>query len=95
MTDLTDFMRLVRERTDELILVGAAAERFAAAAADAGIAPAHIRRVGYDMEAAVRLAHTLARPPQTVLLSPACASFDMYGGYEERGWDFKRIVNGL
>lgn len=95
MTDLTDFMRLVRERTDELILVGAAAERFAAAAADAGIAPANIRRVGYDMEAAVRLAHTLARPPQTVLLSPACASFDMYGGYEERGRDFKRIVNGL
>ena len=95
MTDLSDFMRLVRARVDELILVGAAAERFAEAAADAGIAPAHIRRVGYDMEAAVRLAHELARPPQTVLLSPACASFDMYGGYEERGRDFKRIVNGL
>ncbi|EKU71987.1 UDP-N-acetylmuramoyl-L-alanine--D-glutamate ligase [Selenomonas sp. F0473] len=95
MTDLTDFMNLVHARVDELILVGAAAERFAAAALDAGVDPAHIRRVGYDMEAAVRTAHDLAHPPQTVLLSPACASFDMYGGYEERGRDFKRIVNGL
>ncbi len=95
LTDLTDFMNIVYARVDELILIGDAAERFAAAAADAGLAAAHIHRVGYDMEAAVRAAHRLAHPPQTVLLSPACASFDMYGGYEERGRDFKRIVNGL
>ena len=78
-----------------MILVGDAAERFGAAALDAGIAPEHIHRVGYLMEKAVQTARELAAPPQTVLLSPACASFDMYDGYEERGRDFKRIVNEL
>ena len=95
LTDLTEFMALVHARVDELILVGDATERFAAAALDAGLAAAHIHRAGYHMEEAVRIAHELAAPPQTVLLSPACASFDMYGGYEERGRDFKRIVNEL
>lgn len=95
LTDLTEFMALVRARVDALILVGAAAERFAAAAADAGMEAAQIHHAGYDMEAAVRAAYRFAAPPQIVLLSPACASFDMYSGYEERGRDFKRIVNGL
>ncbi|MFC2728570.1 MAG: UDP-N-acetylmuramoyl-L-alanine--D-glutamate ligase [Centipeda sp. (in: firmicutes)] len=95
LTDLTEFMELVHARVDELILVGDAAERFGAAALDAGIAPEHIHRAGYLMEKAVQTARELAAPPQTVLLSPACASFDMYGGYEERGRDFKRIVNEL
>ena len=95
LTDLTEFMGLIHARVDELILVGDAAERFGAAALDAGIAPEHIHRAGYLMEKAVQTARDLAAPPQTVLLSPACASFDMYGGYEERGRDFKRIVNAL
>ena len=95
MTDLATFMALVCARVDELVLVGDAAQRFAAAAEAAGIAPARIHHAGYHMEKAVQTAHALASAPQTVLLSPACASFDMYGGYEERGRDFKRIVNGL
>ena len=95
LTDLTEFMALVCARVDELILVGDAAERFASAALDAGIAAEHIHRAGYHMVEAVRIAHELAAAGQTVLLSPACASFDMYGGYEERGRDFKRIVNEL
>lgn len=95
LTDLTDFMGLVKARVDELILVGDAAKRFHEAAVENGFPEEHIREVGYSMEKAVETAHELAAQPQVVLLSPACASFDMYGGFEERGRDFKRIVNGL
>jgi UDP-N-acetylmuramoylalanine--D-glutamate ligase len=47
------------------------------------------------LEDAVRLAHRTARPGEMVLLSPACASFDMFKNYEHRGEEFKREVYGL
>ena len=47
------------------------------------------------MDKAVEIAHQVSGIPQTVLLSPACASFDMYTGFEERGRDFKRLVKDL
>lgn len=95
MTDLTDFMTLVKERVDELILVGDAAARFKENALKLGYPAEHIHEVGYSMEEAVKKAHAIAGPPQTVLLSPACASFDMYDGYEARGRDFKALVKAL
>ncbi|MCX7887344.1 MAG: UDP-N-acetylmuramoyl-L-alanine--D-glutamate ligase [Verrucomicrobiae bacterium] len=45
-----------------------------------------------SMEAAVRAAAELASAGDTVLLSPACASFDMFENYEHRGEEFKRCV---
>lgn len=48
-----------------------------------------------DMKAAVDEASQLAGHNDVVLLSPACASFDMYAGFEERGDDFRRLVEGL
>ncbi|NOX08976.1 MAG: UDP-N-acetylmuramoyl-L-alanine--D-glutamate ligase [Gammaproteobacteria bacterium] len=48
-----------------------------------------------DMQEAVRCANDLAQPGDGVLLSPACASFDMYSGYEERGQDFVTTVRGV
>jgi len=48
-----------------------------------------------DMGAAVRLAAEIARPGEVVLLSPACASYDMYANYHQRGEDFCRHVQQL
>lgn len=95
MTDLTDFLTLVKERVDNLILVGDAAARFKNTAIEQGYNAAKILEAGYSMEKAVELAKNIAKAPQVVLLSPACASFDMYDGFEQRGKDFKRIVNNL
>lgn len=94
-TDLTEFMNLVKERCDALILIGDAAERFKVAAIGVGFDEKNIRLVGYDMEKALAAAKEIAKKPQIVLLSPACASFDMYRNFEERGKDFKRIVTGF
>ena len=47
------------------------------------------------MEEAVKLSASLAGAGWNVLLSPACASFDMFSDYEQRGRVFKDIVNRL
>jgi UDP-N-acetylmuramoylalanine--D-glutamate ligase len=48
-----------------------------------------------DMDACVREAFRQAKPGTTVLLSPACASWDMYDNFEQRGRHFKDCVSGL
>ncbi|MGB5064703.1 MAG: UDP-N-acetylmuramoyl-L-alanine--D-glutamate ligase, partial [Candidatus Competibacter sp.] len=48
-----------------------------------------------DMNQAVARAAQLAQPGDSVLLSPACASFDMFSGYEERGAVFAAAVRSL
>lgn len=94
-TPLDEFYSLVKQHVDKLILVGDAAARFKSEALKSGYPAENILEAGYDMAKAVQLAHDCAKAPQVVLLSPACASFDMYDGYEQRGRDFKRLVNEL
>ncbi len=48
-----------------------------------------------NMEEAVKAAYFLARDGETVLLSPACASFDLFESYEDRGRQFKSAVRSL
>lgn len=48
-----------------------------------------------SMEEAVKAAYYLARNGDTVLLSPACASFDLFENYEDRGTQFKQKVRNL
>jgi UDP-N-acetylmuramoylalanine--D-glutamate ligase len=52
-------------------------------------------RIVKDMREAVTLATQLAQPGDTVLLSPACASLDMYPNFEHRGNDFESCVEAL
>ena len=47
------------------------------------------------LETAVKLASSLAKPGEIVLLSPACASFDQFKDYEDRGRQFKNIVRKM
>lgn len=47
------------------------------------------------LEEAIRIARTMARPGDSVALSPACASYDMFSNFEQRGRLFKRIVRAL
>lgn len=92
LTELEPMMRLVKEKCDALILLGEAKERFYQAAVDCGVE--HIL-VADSFEDAVRQAYAIARSPQTVLLSPACSSYDMFKNYPERGRCFKQLVNDL
>lgn len=94
-TPLDEFYALVNERVDNLILVGDATKRFKEEALKHNYPEDKIYEAGYSMQEAVNYAHKIAKAPQVVLLSPACASFDMYEGYEARGRDFKRLVNEL
>ena len=85
----------MKERVDALILIGDAAMRFRDAACAAGFPEENIYAAGYSMPRAVELAHACAHAGEVVLLSPACASFDMYDGMAQRGRDFKRLVRAL
>jgi UDP-N-acetylmuramoylalanine--D-glutamate ligase len=81
---------LVREKTRAVITIGAASERIASALeGSATIAP-----MG-DMPRALRWAREHAQPGDTVLLSPACASFDQYRNFEHRGDHFEELVRAL
>ena len=62
-----------------------------------------LQRIGYqnyqfggnNMEEIVKTCHSLAQPGDVVLLSPACASFDMFKDYKDRGDQFKQAVLSL
>ena len=82
--------RAVREKVKELILLGEAAQPIAAALKEV----ISDRRAG-SLEEAVALAAELAEPGDVVLLSPACASFDMFDSYGHRGEMFQAAVFNL
>ena len=92
LTELEPMMALVKEKCDALILLGAAKERFYEAAKAAGVGNILLAT---SFEDAVDKAYAMAEPPQVVLLSPACSSYDMFKNYPERGRYFKKLVNAL
>jgi UDP-N-acetylmuramoylalanine--D-glutamate ligase len=85
--DFAALADLVRRNARLVLTIGEAAPVIEKALAGA----ATIERA-QTMDAAVARAALLARPGDTVLLSPACASFDQYRNYEERGDHFARLA---
>jgi UDP-N-acetylmuramoylalanine--D-glutamate ligase len=87
--DLTALREPVAAHAAGAYLIGEDAEPIAAAL-DATVA---LHRCG-DLQRAVAAARAAARPGDVVLLSPACASFDQYADFEERGRHFKALARG-
>ncbi len=87
--DFASLKPLVSRRAKAILTIGEAAPLIERALA--GAAP--VERCG-TMEAAVARAAALTRAGDTVLLSPACASFDQYRNFEERGRHFASLARG-
>jgi UDP-N-acetylmuramoylalanine--D-glutamate ligase len=85
--DFGDLRQALAERAASVVAIGEAAPLVRQA-----LTPAVEVHDASDMVAAVRTAFALASPGETVLLAPACASFDMFRDYAERGRVFKREV---
>lgn len=90
-SDYTPLRPLIEARGREVLLIGEATPIIAAQLADLAIPVVHCG----DMAAAVAYASSRVVPGDVVLLSPACASFDQYSGYNERGRHFKSLVHDL
>jgi len=88
--DFTSLQPLVRERVRKMVLIGRAAPTLA----DCFQGVTEVEMAG-TLEAAVVLAARSARPGETVLLAPGCASFDQFSGYAQRGRCFARLVAAL
>lgn len=87
-SDYSVLAPLLRQRARGVLLIGAATEKIAAQLGAAGI---EFLRCG-TLERAVATAAAQARAGDTVLLAPACASFDQFQNYEHRGRVFKDLV---
>ncbi|MEN2986391.1 MAG: UDP-N-acetylmuramoyl-L-alanine--D-glutamate ligase [Thermodesulfovibrionaceae bacterium] len=88
--DFESLKDVVKDRVKTLILIGEAKEKIAKALGD--VVSFYFEE---DMKSAVIRAKSIAKPGDTVLLSPGCASFDMFKNFEHRGDVFKEIVNSL
>jgi len=89
-SDFSPLFDLFKDRVKLLILIGKAADKMAKA-----LGASTETVFAATLEAAVTLASSRAARGDVVLLSPACASFDMFRDFEDRGRQFKSAVNKL
>jgi UDP-N-acetylmuramoylalanine--D-glutamate ligase len=87
-TDFAAFGRVAAQRTKHIVLIGEAAHEIAAHVSSASFSLAR------TLAEAVDTARRLAKPGDVVLLSPACASFDMFASAEQRGELFAQLARG-
>ncbi|MBS3886250.1 MAG: UDP-N-acetylmuramoyl-L-alanine--D-glutamate ligase [Dethiobacter sp.] len=90
--DFTLFAAAVKEHVSHVVVIGQVAKRLTAAFDQAGFAA---YTFAATLEEAVSIAYRQAQPGEAVLLSPACASWDMFSSFEERGERFKKAVREL
>lgn len=90
--DFTELAAKIKERVKALVLVGQAEPEIREAVEKTGFKNIHSAAT---FEEAVITASSLAEAGDVVLLSPACASWDMFKSFEERGDLFKKIVYSL
>lgn len=88
-SDYTVLNDLLRQRVKRVYTIGAAAAKIEGQIKNVEIVHAE------TLENAIRKANAVAKPGDVVLLAPACASFDQFKNYEQRGKVFKEIVRGL
>jgi UDP-N-acetylmuramoylalanine--D-glutamate ligase len=91
-SDFTGFVKSFKGKVKKVILIGATADAIEKTARKNGFF--NTQRAG-SMQEAVDLASKSAQPGDVVLLSPACASWDMFENFEERGRIFKEAVHSL
>jgi UDP-N-acetylmuramoylalanine--D-glutamate ligase len=89
--DYSELMPLVHEKVKAMICLGLDNKKLISAFGDIVDTLVEID----SMEEAVRLSQILSESGDTVLLSPACASFDLFENYEDRGNKFKEAVRSL
>ncbi len=82
---------LVKEKVKDIIALGVDNEKITSFFEEKKMPV----KVASSMGTAISLARDIALPGDTVLLSPACASFDLFDNYEDRGHQFKNIVKSL
>ena len=85
--DFSQLRHLVRDKVKTLVLIGEASEKIKIALGDLTETV-----MAQDLREAVRISRSMAVKGDVVLLSPACASFDMFVNFEDRGRQFKKIV---
>ena len=88
-TDFAELGKVLSSRAKAVVLIGEAAEEIASVVKRAKVEHAT------SMDDAVRRARDLAEPGDVVLLSPGCASFDMFRSAEHRGEEFTARVHAL
>lgn len=89
--DYKELMPLVREKVKAIICLGMDNSKIK----DAFGNVVDLMVETYAMEEAIKVAYKIAERGDTVLLSPACASFDLFDNYEDRGNQFKNAIKNL